>query len=475
MAPQVEPEINVIPDKFYGAALKARIDQSALSTSDSGATSATAPRRRGGILVIGVVVLFVVLGIGVFMNRQSLFGKPSAPKVVAAPQPTPTPSAPPPQIPSAPTGLAATSTNPQNAALAWTDTSNNESGFRIERAEGINPFQSLTNLPPNSVSFLDPSVRPGTSYRYRVVVIGEGGEAPSIEIGVNVAGLPPLPPEQPKLPPAGLDTDSDGLTDAEEVLYGTDPKNPDTDKDGFLDGNEVFNLYNASGTPPSTLLAAKLVRLVTATLGWSMQVPTPWTINLTAADGALATITSGSGEDFTVQVEDNAKRSPVLDWYLAKYPEVQASQLLQYRSKRGYQGIIGADLLTTYIPWGNRVFVFKYDLNGQAFINYRTSYYMMLNSLELKGVSQTKPSVAGTLLPFEPSATTTGGVALPLPILVSTTPSVPIVAPAQTSIRAATTTAISSTSITSTSTEVTTSSLSTGIKSPVGVATSSKP
>lgn len=41
------------------------------------------------------------------------------------------------------------------------------------------------------------------------------------------------------------DTDGDGLTDAEEVLYGTDPLNPDSDGDGFTDGEEI-----AAGTDP---------------------------------------------------------------------------------------------------------------------------------------------------------------------------------------------------------------------------------
>ncbi len=36
-----------------------------------------------------------------------------------------------------------------------------------------------------------------------------------------------------------LDTDNDGLKDWEEVLLGTDPKNPDTDSDGTTDKDEV--------------------------------------------------------------------------------------------------------------------------------------------------------------------------------------------------------------------------------------------
>jgi hypothetical protein len=36
-----------------------------------------------------------------------------------------------------------------------------------------------------------------------------------------------------------IDTDGDGLTDAEEAEIGTDPTNPDTDEDGLFDGEEV--------------------------------------------------------------------------------------------------------------------------------------------------------------------------------------------------------------------------------------------
>ncbi|MCK5061434.1 hypothetical protein KAR28_02700 [Candidatus Parcubacteria bacterium] len=41
-----------------------------------------------------------------------------------------------------------------------------------------------------------------------------------------------------------LDRDSDGLSDNDESIYGTDPSNPDTDGDGYLDGVEVANGYD---------------------------------------------------------------------------------------------------------------------------------------------------------------------------------------------------------------------------------------
>ncbi|WP_284668648.1 Ig-like domain-containing protein [Myxococcus sp. SDU36] len=43
-----------------------------------------------------------------------------------------------------------------------------------------------------------------------------------------------------------VDSDDDGLTDAEEIALGTDPNNPDTDGDGLPDGIEV----NVAGTDP---------------------------------------------------------------------------------------------------------------------------------------------------------------------------------------------------------------------------------
>ena len=46
-----------------------------------------------------------------------------------------------------------------------------------------------------------------------------------------------IEPEEPVA--ADTDTDGDGLSDAEEDDYGTDPKNPDTDGDGLPDGFEV--------------------------------------------------------------------------------------------------------------------------------------------------------------------------------------------------------------------------------------------
>lgn len=43
------------------------------------------------------------------------------------------------------------------------------------------------------------------------------------------------------------DSDGDGLTDADELLYGSDMTNNDSDGDGYLDGEEVKNGYDPMG------------------------------------------------------------------------------------------------------------------------------------------------------------------------------------------------------------------------------------
>jgi hypothetical protein len=50
----------------------------------------------------------------------------------------------------------------------------------------------------------------------------------------------------PAVAPDDVDSDEDGLSDAQEVELGTDPANPDTDEDGLFDAAEV-----AAGTDPT--------------------------------------------------------------------------------------------------------------------------------------------------------------------------------------------------------------------------------
>jgi hypothetical protein len=400
-----EPTIYTIPDQFYGTALQARIKNP---------VTAAAPEvtKKSPVwlwpAVGGVALLFLVAGGFVYMNWDLLFGPPPAPPVQEPPPPPP-----PPPAPEAPVTLVATSTAPTVVTLSWRDISANESGFRVERhASGTVAFSPLTSLPPNASAFVDVAVQPQTAYTYRVIAVNASGDsAPSNEASAQTPAVPPPPPEPAKLPPAGLDSDSDGLTDVEEPLYGSPVRDPDADKDSFLDGNEVFHLYTPSGRAPGRLLDSGLVKAIESPMGWRLYVPTRWQSTL-ATDGRGATILTGHGETFTVRVEDNATGVSLLEWYLAKHPGTLSSQVTSVVTKSGYEGLEGTDLLTTYFLWGSFVLSIQYDLAEQPFVNFRTTYEMVKNSLWLSPTPEpltpavTAPAVnTPGLTPVSPTST----------------------------------------------------------------------
>ena len=80
------------------------------------------------------------------------------------------------------------------ATVTWVDMSGDETGFRVERRDGVdaNPWNVQTTTAPNITSYNQPGLTLVTRYCYRVVAFsGFGDSAPNIE----VCGTPdkPLP------------------------------------------------------------------------------------------------------------------------------------------------------------------------------------------------------------------------------------------------------------------------------------------
>ncbi|MBI3850000.1 MAG: S8 family serine peptidase [Verrucomicrobia bacterium] len=75
-------------------------------------------------------------------------------------------------LPAAPASLTASAQTPAKGggvALAWTDKSNNEGGFQVERKTGsTGTWQPLTTLSANTTKFTDLTTVSRTSYSYRV-------------------------------------------------------------------------------------------------------------------------------------------------------------------------------------------------------------------------------------------------------------------------------------------------------------------
>jgi hypothetical protein len=72
----------------------------------------------------------------------------------------------------APSGLTVSGQGNNAARLAWADNSDNESGFSVERASGVQAWLRLTTLGANVVAYTDSGLALQTTYHYRVRAFG---------------------------------------------------------------------------------------------------------------------------------------------------------------------------------------------------------------------------------------------------------------------------------------------------------------
>jgi ABC-type oligopeptide transport system substrate-binding subunit len=90
-----------------------------------------------------------------------------------------------------PANLTATAVSPSQIRLTWKDMSDNEIRFRIERRTGKAAYFTVNLVGSNVTEYLDTRLNPGTTYYYRVIASGLGGDsAPSNEAMGNTMGPP---------------------------------------------------------------------------------------------------------------------------------------------------------------------------------------------------------------------------------------------------------------------------------------------
>lgn len=419
--PSVKPKddkIVTIPESYYGVALKMEPpfytdEDTAVPTPAPPPAPTPAPpapsvvpgplpppveqHSRLAMVVVVLSILLVAGGGWVAWNREAIFRKPRTSTVTLQKPATPNPA----------TDLMATSTAPGVVRLEWVDRSESEAGYRIERRGSMDSgFVAVQTLPANSRTFLDPSAVPESRVSYRVTAFNEGGEAPSSPAEVLVQARPAqMVSSAPTLPPDGLDLDSDGLTDSEEAVFGSNAQLPDTDSDGYLDANEVFNLYAPTIQAPAILLTQTMMQTVSSTIGWQLLAPKAWTIER-APNGTDVLIRVPSGEVFVVTVEANPTKQDIRTW-IATTRGWRVDQVVELRSNK-YQlsFYLGPDRLTAYIPWDGQVVRVSYQLGTQVFVNYRTTFGMILNSLRLQGSPKVPDLSRPTEIPsiFKPEA-----------------------------------------------------------------------
>ena len=188
----------------------------------------------------------------------------------------------------------------------------------------------------------------------------------------------------------GNDADSDGLTDVEEELYGTTPTRPDTDGDGFLDGNEVFHLYHPNGREPLKLIDTGFISVLDQPeINYSLNVITSWAMRVNGP-AQQVTLTAPSGERFEVLARSIDPVDTIQEWYLEQTPVTLRVELESFTTKRGFTGAWTEDHLTAYVRFDDdTILVFDYNLADKVRVEYRQTFEMFINSLELAGLTDT--------------------------------------------------------------------------------------
>jgi hypothetical protein len=197
--------------------------------------------------------------------------------------------------------------------ILWTDPNTVETGHAVERLRGLHTWERLGTAGPDLSGWTHSLANYAESFTYRVLAQGDGGaevaSPPFSLLDTDGDGIPDIfelgssyfgqagyygsYPNQyssngsglpdgwlaangfdPAAPFDGsLDSDGDGLSDAEEYARGTDPHSTDTDGDGMPDAEDGWPLQAWIINP--ALPETKYVMVPLSALGWpSTPAPT---------------------------------------------------------------------------------------------------------------------------------------------------------------------------------------------------------
>ncbi len=134
-----------------------------------------------------------------------------------------------PQPPAPATGLQLLALGPETMELSWTDESDDETGFKIERKDGpAGAWAVIGTTGVDAVSFLDQGLTPNTTYGYRIQACNDAGcSSYTTEAQATTDEIPPAAPSGLVAQAAGSTaislTWSDLARQVRQGFYGEEP------------------------------------------------------------------------------------------------------------------------------------------------------------------------------------------------------------------------------------------------------------
>ena len=204
-------------------------------------------------------------------------------------------------IPSAPSGLTATSTSSTQINLTWSDNSNNETGFKIERKTGASgSWSQIATSNANTTSYSSTSLTASTTYYYRVRSYNTAGNSSSYtgEVSATTSSVAPsttYEAESYTSAAADFASSNGGFEGTGYMDYGSYVEWNNVSPGSAGTYNLVFRYANGSGSNRTCEVFANGVQVGTATFGNSGGWTT-WATNTIFG----VSLTSGSN---TIRVE----------------------------------------------------------------------------------------------------------------------------------------------------------------------------
>ncbi|MGB3588339.1 MAG: malectin domain-containing carbohydrate-binding protein, partial [Tunicatimonas sp.] len=123
--------------------------------------------------------------------------------------------------PEPPSSLVATAASPTSISLSWTDNSDDESSFVIEKSPSTaQPFSELTTVTSDTETYTDNSLTDGEFARYRVKAVNGAGS--SSFSNTSSATTPYGSPKPPTVIVATVISDTEIYLDWEDAPFGND-------------------------------------------------------------------------------------------------------------------------------------------------------------------------------------------------------------------------------------------------------------
>ncbi len=191
--------------------------------------------------------------------------------------------------------------------------------------------------------------------------------------------------QMPIIPPKGTDTDDDGLTDAEEIIFQTNVDLVDTDSDTYNDKEEILNLYDPTKIDGKLLENISLARVfIEEELKYSFVYPAKWMAQTKDKETRDVMIFEAENKDFIkIQAKDNPQELSAKNWYLNTSPEVNPDDLSNYKNRNNLVGVKSKDGLNVYISTGNKIYIISYISIDTVKLNYQSIFDLIANTFKI--------------------------------------------------------------------------------------------